>query len=297
MKILVIGHAAYDITVAVDKFPRENTKNRIDNRVECGGGPAANAAYLLAKWGLDVSFAGIVGNDDYGQKIKNELNSVGVNTDYLEFSSDYSTTNSFIVANRENGSRTIFTYRHKDMVMTPIDISFKPDIILCDGQEIAMTNRLLDLYPEAISIIDAGRPTQEIIELSKRVNYLVCSKEFAETVSNIQIGNNDDIIKLYNCMKDKFNNEVIITLEDKGCLYSLNKQIKIMPSLKVRAVDTTGAGDIFHGAFTYGIAKNLPLELILKIANITGALSVTKIGSKYSIPTKEEVKKYEANFE
>lgn len=296
MKILVIGHAAYDITMVVDKFPKENTKNRIDNRVECGGGPAANAAYLLSKWGLDVSFAGIVGNDEYGKKIKDELESVGVNTKYLDISDEYATTNSFIVANKENGSRTIFTYRSKSMAMTTCNIDFEPDIILCDGQEIEMTNNVLDLYPNAISIIDAGRPTEEIVKLSKRVNYLVCSKEFAETVSGIKINSNNDMIELYNFMRREFKNEIVITLEDKGCLYGLNNQVRMMPSLSVRAVDTTGAGDIFHGAFTYGIAQKLPLEKVLKISNIAGALSVTKVGSKYSIPTKEEIKKYEVDF-
>ena len=104
------------------------------------------------------------------------------------------------------------------------------------------------------------------------------------------------MIELYNFMRREFKNEIVITLEDKGCLYGLNNQVRMMPSLSVRAVDTTGAGDIFHGAFTYGIAQKLPLEKVLKISNIAGALSVTKVGSKYSIPTKEEIKKYEVDF-
>lgn len=296
MKILVIGHAAYDITMAVDKFPKENTKNRIDNRVECGGGPAGNAAYLLGKWGMEVYFAGVVGNDEYGKRIKEEFESVNVNTKYLEFSNEFSTTNSFIVVNRENGSRTSFAHRNKKMAMKEIELDFEPDIILFDGQEVDMTNKLLDRYPNAISIIDAGRPTEDIIKLAKRVNYLVCSKEFSENVSNIKINNDGDYLKVYNYMKNEFKNEVIITLEEKGCLYLYEDKIKIMPSLKVKAVDTTGAGDIFHGAFTYCIANNFSLEKTLKISNLTGALSVTKIGSKNSIPEKEDIKKYEEDF-
>lgn len=296
MKILVIGHAAYDITMAVDSFPKENTKNRIDNRVECGGGPAGNAAYLLGKWGMEVYFAGVVGNDEYGKRIKEEFESVNVNTKYLEFSDEYSTTNSFIVVNRENGSRTSFAHRNKKMAMKEIELDFEPDIILFDGQEVEMTNKLLDRYPNAISIIDAGRPTEEIIKLAKRVNYLVCSKEFSENVSNIKINNDEDYLKVYNYMKNEFNNEIIITLEEKGCLYSYEDEIKIMPSLKVKAIDTTGAGDIFHGAFTYCIANNISLEKALKISNLTGALSVTKIGSKNSIPEKEDIRKYEEDF-
>ena len=80
MKILAIGHAAYDTTIPVDGYPKENTKNRVKQQIECGGGPACNAAYLLGKWGLDVAFAGVVGKDRFGEKIKQELTEAHVNT-------------------------------------------------------------------------------------------------------------------------------------------------------------------------------------------------------------------------
>ena len=64
---------------------------------------------------------------------------------------------------------------------------------------------------------------------------------------------------------------------------------KIIPSIKVKAVDSTGAGDIFHGAFVYSLAKGFDLEKALKFSNITGALSVATIGSRLSIPDLERV--------
>ena len=85
MNILCIGHAAYDTTVPVLEFPEENTKNRVPERLENGGGPANNAAYLLGKWGMNTYFAGIVGDDIAGKKIKQELENVNVSTKYLEF--------------------------------------------------------------------------------------------------------------------------------------------------------------------------------------------------------------------
>ena len=72
MKIVCIGHAAYDITIPVLTYPVENTKNRVHDRIECGGGPACNAAYLLGCWKSDVEFVGVVGNDSYGKKIVEE---------------------------------------------------------------------------------------------------------------------------------------------------------------------------------------------------------------------------------
>ena len=72
MKIVCIGHSVYDITLPVNSFPEENKKLRVSERIECGGGPASNGAYLLAKWGMDTSIVSIIGNDYYGSLIKEE---------------------------------------------------------------------------------------------------------------------------------------------------------------------------------------------------------------------------------
>ena len=298
MKIVCIGHAAYDITLPVETYPVENSKNRVSSRMECGGGPASNAAYLLGKWGMDVYFAGVLGDDEYGRKIKEEFEVIGVKTDYLQMSKEYKTTSSFIVASQDKGTRTILTYRPSNMEMNDFNLDFEPNVILMDGQEIKQSKILIEKYPTAITIIDAGRPTAEIVELAQMVDYVVCSKEFAETVTNIQIDYNDHrtIINLYKKMEKLFKGQIVVTLEAKGCLYKKADQIRIMPSIEVKAVDSTGAGDIFHGAFTYGIARNLDIEHITKISNIAGALSVTRLGGRYSVPTKEEMKKKLAEF-
>ena len=291
MKVLCIGHAAYDITIPVAGFPKENTKNRVSNRVECGGGPASNAAYLLAKWGIETYFAGVLGQDLYGNTIKKEFIDIGVNIKYLQQNPNYQTTSSFILANSSNGSRTIFTYRPSDMHMDDIKLDFEPDIILIDGQEPKVSEDLILKYSNAVSVIDAGRPKEEIIRLAGLVNYLICSKEFAETVSGKEIDYNNlsTVADVYNILKDKFNNNIIITLEDRGCVYQDGNVIKIMPSIKVHALDSTAAGDIFHGAFVYGIAKGFELEKTVKYANLAGAISVTRIGGRYSIPSLDEM--------
>lgn len=298
MKILCIGHASYDITFPVEEFIKENTKNRVNEKVECGGGPASNAAYLLGKYGMETYFMGLVGNDFYGKKIKQELESVGVNTKYLLMNDDYSTTASTIIANKSNGSRTVLTYKSNTYKYPVTDIDFTPDIILVDGQEIEESNYIIDKYPNAITIIDAGRSTDEIINLSKKVNYVVCSKDFAEKCSNmiIDYDNKETLVEVYQKLEEIFDGTIVATLEAKGCLYKYNNFIKIMPSISVKAVDSTGAGDLFHGAFTYSVANNYSFEDTLKISNIVGALSVTKVGGRFSVPSKEEVAKYYEDF-
>ena len=293
MKILCIGLSSYDVTYQVEQYIKENTKNRINSRIECGGGPANNAAYLLGKWGMDVYYAGCVGSDRHGKLIKEELESVNVNTDYMETKKNMITTVSNIIANIKDGTRTILTYCPDENNLTELDLNFSPDIILIDGQEYAVSKEILNKYPKAISIIDASRNTEEVIELSKKVKYLVCSKDFAENVTNIKFDFSDSktIIAIYSKMKEMFKNNIIVTLESKGALYEKEGKIKIMPSLKVKSIDSTGAGDFFHGAFTYALANNYEIDKAIKLANITGALSVLKVSSKASAPSKEEVEK------
>ena len=298
MNILCIGHAAYDTTVPVLDFPVENTKNRVPERLGNGGGPANNAAYLLGKWGMNTYFAGIVGDDQDGRKIEEELKQVGVNTKYLEFNKEHTTTSSFIIANQKNGSRTIMTYRPSHMAMTDVSVTEDIDVILVDGQEYEFSKKMLEQYPNAISIIDAGRPVEEVIDLCHKVNYVVCSKEFAETVANtkIEMDHFETLTQILETLEQLFHTTIVITLEANGCLYRESGVVKIMPSLEVTPVDSTGAGDIFHGAFTYAISNHYSFEDSLRIACIAGAISVTRLGSRRSMPEKEEMKKYFYEF-
>ena len=288
MKILCLGHATYDITLPLDEYPIENTKNRVQERIECGGGPASTAAYLLGKWGANVYFAGIVGNDFYGHKIKEEFESANVNTTYLELKDNHSTTSSFVLANKQNGSRTTFAYKPKKVEMNKFELDFDPDVILIDGQEYEMSKYLLNKYPNSLTIIDAGRDTSEVIELCKMVKWVACSKDFAEKVTNMEINydNFETLKNIYSKLKELFQNEVVITLEDNGCLYNY----EIIKSVKLKSIDSTGAGDIFHGALTYYLANGYDPKFALQLANYAGAISVSRVGTRNSIPLKEEMK-------
>lgn len=282
MKVLCIGHATYDIMIDMNEYPIENTKNKVNKLIGCGGGQASNAAYLLGKWGVETIFLGLVGNDEYGKIVKDELESVNVNTDYLEMNGK--TTISYIIVNNTNGSRTPLTYHPTDLVMQDIDEDINPDIILMDGYEYELASKLLNKYPNCISVLDAEKNNDNVIELGKRVTYVVASKSFLEKFTKIKIVDDNTIFEALEYGSKYFNN-LIVTLEEKGCAF----KNKIIPSIKMEAYDSTGAGDIFHGAFVYGLIKKWEMEKILRFANIAGALSVKNLGSRNSVFSKEEV--------
>ena len=105
--VLCIGHASYDLSVFVESFPMEDSKCETPELLESGGGPAANAAYLLSAWGVRCGFAGLIGMDRYGQRIQEEFESVGTDISLLERRPGHATPVSMIVINKQNGSRTI----------------------------------------------------------------------------------------------------------------------------------------------------------------------------------------------
>ena len=295
MKILCIGHSSWDMTVPVDDYPIENTKYRFSEKYSAGGGPASNAAYLLGKWGIETVIATTIGSDDFGTKIKKEFQDIKVNTEYIETNYEKETSFSFILINKKNGSRTVFNVATEHPALKKLNYDFTPDIIFTDGHDYGTTQNAISKYQNAISVIDAGRITPELLELCKYIKYIVCSKGFAETVTGMKFdfNNPQSLVNIYTKLQNKYpNSNLTITLEEHGCLYTSGNEIKIMPGLKLTPVDTTGAGDIFHGAFTYGLANGFDMDKIVTFANIAAGLSVTKMGSRLSIPSLSEVMDY-----
>ncbi len=286
MKVLCIGHSAYDLTYQVDEYPIENRKYSMDPPIACGGGPAANAAYLIAKWGLECRYAGVVGDDYYGRQIRQELESVGVDCTWLIEDSQGGTPYSFILANRSNGSRTLFNTKPGTRPLKMDWDEWVPDVILLDGHEVEASVAALEKYPQAVSVLDAGSYNERTQRLSNQVDYLVCSEDFCREVAGVD---GKEIKKVAEELENLTPNHCVITLGERGSIYQTGDRKFHQPTIRVQALDTTGAGDIFHGAFAYALAMGQGLEETVKRSSIAAALSVQGLGARVAIPTKEAV--------
>lgn len=295
MKAVCVGHSTFDTTLPMGEYPTENVKYRIPKHIECGGGPASNGAYLLAKWGIDTTIASVIGDDYYADRIIKDFKEVGADITYLEKMPNHFTSSSYIIANMSNGSRTIITSKDNQIKKLSSDVKVKADVILVDGEHPDTALQVLNDNPLAISVLDAGRVNEYTEAIGKKVKYFVCSKDYAEEFCKVKIDCSDKttLIKCYDILKDHFKNIVIITLEALGSFTVIDNQYTLIPSIKVDALDSTGAGDIFHGAFTYFISKGYSLMDSIHYASITGGISVTRIGSRLSIPNLREVLEYD----
>lgn len=286
MGIVCIGQSAFDITVPIQEPVVDNRKYRIHTEMQCGGGPALNSACLCALWGAPVQLVSRIGKDPYGMKLRDILGKYGVQTDYLITDEETITPYSYIFVNTETGNRTIFNRPAVFSDITYTEEGLNPDVILSDGHEDKISVELIRKYPKAVSVIDAGTCRETTMNVAKYVDYLVCSEDFARQYTGEEINLEDweSCKKIFRKVKEINRKTAVITLGDKGLLYEEEGNLKRLPAYKVKAVDTTGAGDIFHGAFAYGLYRKLPLPENLKQSSAASAVSVQTLGGQISIP-------------
>jgi sulfofructose kinase len=292
--ILCIGHAPFDLSVFVESFPLEDSKCETQELQESGGGPAANAAYLLSAWGARCGFAGLVGNDGYGQRIQKEFQSVGTDISLLELRPGHATPVSIILINKQNGSRTIVNRKAPGAPLRLDEAALKnlsPRILLFDGHELQASLAALHIFPDAISILDAGSWREGTAQLAGQVDYLAASKRFALQATGLSdLSNADAQRACASRLRELYPTIVIVTLGENGLIADDGSGFFHLPAYPASAVDTTAAGDIFHGAFAYAVAQSLSLLEGLRFASLTASLSVRAPGGRSSIPSLKKVK-------
>jgi sugar/nucleoside kinase (ribokinase family) len=294
--IVCIGYAAYDLFYYLDDFPEENKKYMTTRFMESGGGPAANAAFLLSTWGVHTAFAGLVGDDTEGKKILKQFEEIGTDTSLVEIRQGYKTPLSAIIVNKKTGTRTIITRsipeEEYELGADRLE-ALKPKIVLADGWRYKATLQALAALPASVFILDAGSLRTATSDLLKKVHYAVCAEPFAKAFSGeASLKNRDALTKSLSKLYAANRRNVAITLGERGVAFWDNDRVEVLKAPHVKAIDTTAAGDIFHGAFALAILEDKTFRDTLAFAMATATLSVTRPGGRSSIPARSEVEEF-----
>jgi sulfofructose kinase len=273
----------------VDRHPQPDEKIRATSFIGCGGGPAANGAVTVARLGLQAAFAGYLGNDIFGKAHIEELQQAGVHTD-LVARGEHSSALSVVMV-KPDGSRALVNYRKPESFLTAGSVDFSvvdTRVILFDGHEPYISPALARSarQREIITVLDAGSIHSGTEELASLVDYLVCSERFGLDFTG-ETTEDRALEKL-----GSYAPNVIITVGDRGLVWKNGAGSGRLQTYKVRAVDTTGAGDVFHGALAACLAQKKEWLESLCYASAAGALCCTKIGARLGIPSKEEVEDF-----
>ncbi len=283
-----IGHCAFDYICLLDHYPAENEKTEAVGYSEQGGGPVATAMVTLARLGGKTAFVGRVGTDPEGNFVRQQFRSEGVDISALQIDPSVRTPQAFVWVNRQNGHRSIVLNRSNWQPPRWEEI----DQTLFDRTRfLHMDGRFPDLEIPAAKrvrarggkiVLDVGSVRDEMEAIFEVTNYFVASENFfRQFLGSISL--REGLQRL----QERGPGTVVVTLGEKGAAGLDGTGFYRIPAFPVHVVDTTGAGDVFHGAFIYGLTQGWQFEKILVFANAVAALKCTRPGGREGIPDLE----------
>ncbi len=289
--IIVIGHAALDRLYRIHAFPERPQKIRALEHIEAGGGMAANAAATIARLGRPVELWSRVGEDPAGYQIRNDLAADGVNIDHVKvFRGSRSSTSAILVDS--SGERLIVGERDHAMSMDtawlPLDRIEGAAAVLSDLRWFEATRAAFDAARRAgvPTIIDGdlggGEHLSDFVELA---DYAIFSAAALETL----LPDVDDEDRLTRVL-EMGPRHAGVTRGARGYYWRIaGSGMHHQPAFSVPVVDTTGAGDAFHGGFVWALAEGLPDETCARIGAAAAALMCRKLGARAGLPTRQEL--------
>lgn len=286
--IITLGYSAFDYLAIVPRMPEQDTKLVIEELVKQGGGPAATAAATAARLGARTAFIGQIGDDDLGDFMLREFDKDGVDTSRVVRCHGASQF-SFIIVDKSTGKRTILWTRSDVPTLAPdqLDRDFIQSckLLHIDRHEVRASIEAAKWVHEAGGIVsmDAGTYDPKVNELLPLIDVLITPYAFARDAT----GESEPAA----CARALLGSRRIagVTNGDQGSWFATSRGQRFhVPAFKVHVVDTTGAGDVFHGAFAFALVQGWDAERCARFASAVAALKCTKLGGRTGIPTLDE---------
>ena len=297
-QVIGLGQACVDYLGRIQSYPLQDGKVELkDLHLQCGG-PASTALVTLSRMRIKTSFLGAISDDPFGVEILRGLEEEKIDTTFLKITPGHTSQFAFIAINSMNGKRTIFWHRGSVPQLKSSDVtlqSFKNARILhLDGLMIeASVEAALQAKTLGLTVVmDAGTMREGSKELVPLVDILIASETFAAPL----VGSGASHESFLHVLRDLGPRQVVITLGAKGSIGLNESGIARQNAFPVRAVDTTGAGDVYHGAYIYGLLQGWRMHECMRFASATSAMKCKAIGARKGIPNLEEIKTFMKSF-
>ena len=291
---LGLGICPLDYLGVVSTYPKLNQKvDLVDFKIQ-GGGPVPTGLVAIARLGGKTALIGRIGNDHEGRLIKEELESEGVDTDHLLVDRRGRSLQAFVWVDRQSGKRTVVLNNTESSEIKPGQIKAnlfkKARFVLLDGRDLEANlraSRLAKRYGCGI-VIDVGSYRPEVKPLLPFTDYLVIGEEFSSEFTGTEKVERA-LVELYRRYKPR---AVVITLGERGAVGTTDGSVFRQSGFKVKVVDTTGAGDVFHGAYIYGLTRQWEVAKAVEFACACAAMKCTALGGRTGIPTYRKALKF-----
>lgn len=289
--VIGIGLNATDTLILVDEFPPYAGKVAFQRELLSPGGQVATAMVACAKLGLRAKYIGTVGDDLRGEIQRRSLEGTGVDTSGLIVRQSCPNQTAYIVIDHRTGERTVLWQRPECLRLRPSEVRAEEvanaRLLHLDGYDTdaaAHAASLARQHGVLISVdVDTVYPGFESV--LENLDYLVASSSWPSKWT----GEADPLTALASLQDQYSFRAAVMTLGEHGSIALQDGVWTYSPAFEVACVDTTGAGDVFHGAFCFALLNNMPLDEALEFSNAAAALNCTAIGARGHIPSKSEV--------
>ena len=287
-----IGLNATDTVILMPRFPEYAGKIAFTRELIMPGGQVATAMLTCAKLGLKAKYIGTVGDDERGRIQLDSLQASGIDLADVEVRRNCPNQTAYILIDERTGERTVIWKRDDCLRLKPESI--REEMITCarmlhvDGTDSGACARAAEIarshgIPVTVDVDTVYAGFEQVLPF---VDYLIASSEFPSRWMK-----EPDTVRALEQLQDKYRIPVVgVTLGSFGALVRSEEKLVYSPGFEVNCVDTTGAGDVFHGAFCYSVLQKMPMREALELSNAMAALNCTALGARGGIATLAEAR-------
>jgi sulfofructose kinase len=291
--VVGLGENSVDLLAVVAEYPVTNTKQRLQRFARQSGGQIATALAACARLGCKARYIGRFGDDRFGAEARDSLIAEGVDVSAARTIAGATNQFAIILVDARTGERTVLWDRHPGLTMAASDVAEEAVVsgrmLLVDCQDPAAAAQAARFARQARvpTVVDVERVRPGILDLLQQIDAVIAAEDFPTALTGYE-----DLGRALDAMARESNAPfVCVTLGEKGSLARCDGREIRTPAFAVDCLDSTGAGDVFRGAFVAGClrAPDGDVEEVLAYANAAAALNCRALGARGALPTPEQV--------
>ncbi len=289
MKTLVISRPVYEYIMPLVEYPQDGDVFFIEKTINSVSSIGSVVAATFGKYGEDISYTGMIGNDDVGNKIKEILEGFQIDLKYVETSYTEKTCVSYKVYNSKTNKFTLVNDFGIKTNLTKYKYEFFPDVVIMDDKDYNANLAAINNYPNCKSIFIGDKYTSECKFYCDKCNYVISNLSFASNATGVldNLNKSKNLVLLFQKFIDLYNSNLIIVMNNFDVLYCVNDEVRMMKNVNQTI---TNKENVYYALLSYYLAKDIDVENAIKLTNKTMLSAPSEVNMLDNIPDYNVIK-------